>query len=59
MAEHDYAAALAAWIEDEECGVAADGLHLGPTDLTLVVEALRALASSKVAVSPTTGFETA
>lgn len=50
MFEHDYAAALASWIEGEECGGATDGLHLGPTDLKLVAKALIALAAIIVAV---------
>jgi len=52
MPEHDYAAALASWIEGEEQGTAYDGLHLAPTDLTLVAKALRVLASLAAAVSP-------
>lgn len=45
MPEHAYAAALATWIEGEECGAAEDGLHLGPTDLMLIAKALRLLAA--------------
>ncbi|WP_043756636.1 hypothetical protein [Methylobacterium oryzae] len=59
MTEYDHAAELATWIEGEECGTAADGLHLGPTDLTLVAKALRALAALAAAVAPLEEFEIA
>ncbi|MHB2207772.1 hypothetical protein [Methylobacterium sp. CM6257] len=51
MIEHDHAAELAETIEQAGYGTEADGLHLGPTDLTLVAKALRALAALAAAVA--------
>lgn len=51
MTEYDHAAELAESIEQAGYGTEADGLHLGPTDLTLVAKALRALAALAAPVS--------
>jgi len=53
MTISQHSAALADLIEQAGFGSEQDGLHLGPTDLTLVAKALRALAALAAAVSPT------
>lgn len=51
MPEYQHALELAAFIEAASYGEAADGLHLGPTDLALAAKSLRALAEANQAQS--------